>query len=198
MRPRAISHLRILGGDARGRALEIPPGGAARPPLVLIRKSLFDRIGDLTGGRVLDLCAGSGCLGIEALSRGAALARFVEADRAICEVIRRNLARAGVAARGEVVPARIEDPPAVPRSGVSWDEVFFDPPFAWCGSTEGRKIISDALLRTAEEGVLAAGGRVWLRVERRSDLRPEIPGLLLCDERAYGDSLVLQYEGGAA
>lgn len=190
--------LRILGGSARGRTLEVPGGKDVRPPLARIRKSLFDRIGDLAGARVLDLCAGSGCLGIEALSRGAAHARFVEASRAACDTIRRNLSGAGVESGGGVVHARVEDPQAIPRGEASWDEVLFDPPFAWCGSTEGRTIISEALQRVAQVGVLAAEGRVWLRVERRSGLRPEVPGLVLGDERSYGDSLVLRYERGAA
>ncbi|MBI4230444.1 MAG: hypothetical protein HY608_06375 [Planctomycetes bacterium] len=106
--------------------------------------------------------------------------------------------RGGRGIGGGVVHARVEDPQAIPRGEASWDEVLFDPPFAWCGSTEGRTIISEALQRVAQVGVLAAEGRVWLRVERRSGLRPEVPGLVLGDERSYGDSLVLRYERGAA
>ncbi len=83
---------RITGGEWRGRRLEVAPG--IRPTTELARKAAFDMLGDaIRGARVLDACAGSGAYGLEALSRGAAHATFVEADRKVAEILRGNVER---------------------------------------------------------------------------------------------------------
>jgi 16S rRNA (guanine966-N2)-methyltransferase len=89
--------VRITGGEWRGRKLEVPEG--IRPTTELARKAAFDILGEaIRGARVLDACAGSGAYGLEALSRGAAHATFVEADRKVVEVLRGNVERLGAAA----------------------------------------------------------------------------------------------------
>ncbi|WP_199285558.1 RsmD family RNA methyltransferase, partial [Saccharomonospora iraqiensis] len=92
---------RIVAGRAGGRTLSVPPKGT-RPTSERVREALFnalDAAGDLRGARVLDLYAGSGALGLEALSRGAADALFVESDRAAVQVLRDNVARVGLGGR---------------------------------------------------------------------------------------------------
>lgn len=96
--------LRIIGGEHGGRRIRSPKGRATRPTRSAVREAWFNAIGSrVEGAAVLDLFAGSGALGIEALSRGAATARFVEWDAAACSVIRSNLSQLGLAERGSVV-----------------------------------------------------------------------------------------------
>lgn len=97
---------RVTAGSSRGRRLKTPPGRSTRPTTALVREALFNIIGDsIRGARVLDLFAGAGTLGIEALSRGAATATFVERDRACANIVAENLAATGFAQQGDVVSA---------------------------------------------------------------------------------------------
>jgi 16S rRNA (guanine966-N2)-methyltransferase len=97
---------RVTAGASRGRVLKTPPGRATRPTTSLVREALFNIIGDsIRGARVLDLFAGAGTLGIEALSRGAASATFVESDRACANIVAENLAATGFAQQGDVATA---------------------------------------------------------------------------------------------
>ena len=94
---------RVTAGTSRGRLLKTPPGRATRPTTSLVREALFNIIGDsIRGARVLDLFAGAGTLGVEALSRGAASATFVERDRACATIVAENLAATGFAPQGDV------------------------------------------------------------------------------------------------
>jgi 16S rRNA (guanine966-N2)-methyltransferase len=97
---------RVTAGTSRGRLLKTPPGRATRPTTALVREALFNIIGDsIRGARVLDLFAGAGTLGVEALSRGAASATFVERDRACATIVAENLAATGFAQQGDVANA---------------------------------------------------------------------------------------------
>ncbi|TME79224.1 MAG: RsmD family RNA methyltransferase [Chloroflexi bacterium] len=105
---------RVTAGASRGRVLKTPPGRATRPTTSLVREALFNIIGDsIRGARVLDLFAGAGTLGIEALSRGAASATFVERDRSCANIVAENLAATGFAPQGDVASADVllVDPP---------------------------------------------------------------------------------------
>jgi 16S rRNA (guanine966-N2)-methyltransferase len=94
---------RVTAGASRGRQLKTPPGRTTRPTTSLVREALFNIIGDsIRGARVLDLFAGAGTLGIEALSRGAASATFVERDRSCATIVAENLAATGFAQQGDV------------------------------------------------------------------------------------------------
>jgi 16S rRNA (guanine966-N2)-methyltransferase len=98
--------VRVIAGSARGRPLKAPPGSTTRPTSDRVREALFSALGGaVPGTAVLDLYAGSGALGIEALSRGAACAVLVERDRRAARTIAENLDRAGVADRATVVRA---------------------------------------------------------------------------------------------
>jgi 16S rRNA (guanine966-N2)-methyltransferase len=152
--------VRIIAGKWRGRPLEVPPGRATRPTADRVRETLFSmlasRIGSFGDLRVADLFAGSGALGFEALSRGAAHATFVESDRAAAAAIRRNAEKLGV--QIEVLSGSAL---ALPRSD-SFDLIFADPPYT-AGSG------SAAVQAVANAGWLAAGG--WMSVEtRRGDI----------------------------
>jgi len=99
---------RVTAGASRGRPLKTPRGRATRPTTALVREALFNIIGDsIRGARVLDLFAGAGTLGIEALSRGAKTATFVERDRACANIVAENLAATGFAQQGDVASADV-------------------------------------------------------------------------------------------
>jgi 16S rRNA (guanine966-N2)-methyltransferase len=129
---------RIVAGEAGGRRLVMPPGSGTRPTSDRVREALFasvlSDVGDLDGLAFLDLYAGSGAVGCEALSRGAARALFVESDQATSRVIRRNLRDLGLGSggRGEVAVKPVEKlaATALPTGSEPYDIVFADPPYA--------------------------------------------------------------------
>jgi 16S rRNA (guanine966-N2)-methyltransferase len=132
--------MRVVGGTARGRTLVAPAGRQTRPTADRVREAVFNALwsrGALDGARVVDLFAGSGALGIEALSRGAAHATFVDSDRAARAAIARNLDTCGFTDRAEVVAAPVERfldaPAAVDADESPFDLAFCDPPYAFDG-----------------------------------------------------------------
>jgi 16S rRNA (guanine(966)-N(2))-methyltransferase RsmD len=183
--------MRVTGGELAGRRFAAPRGSAVRPTADRVRESLFARLGALDDALVLDLYAGSGALGIEALSRGAAGAVFVDRSAACIATLRRNLEALGLADRAHV--HREDAAGAVRRlaaAGRRFHLVLADPPYA---SDEASRVL-DAV---AGAGVLAPGGAVVIEVSRRHAPGPR-PGLRLVDERRYGDTLVVRYEEGRA
>ena len=98
--------MRVVAGELRGRRLVAPSGDATRPTADRVREALFSILGDVSGARVLDLYAGSGALGIEALSRGAAAATFVDSSQEAVAAIRRNLSELGLEAVVQCLPRR--------------------------------------------------------------------------------------------
>ena len=155
---------RIIAGEARGRRLVVPAGNGTRPTADRAREGLFSSLlslTDLEGARVLDLYAGSGALGLEALSRGAASATFVESDARAAATIRRNAERLGATAQIRVLGGSAL---SLPRSD-PFDLVFADPPYASGSGT-------DAVAAIAKAEWLAPGG--WLSVEtsRTDDVEP--------------------------
>jgi 16S rRNA (guanine966-N2)-methyltransferase len=122
---------RIIAGVAGGRRLQVPRGGATRPTSDRVREALFSRLEyvvDLDGARVLDLYAGSGAVGLEALSRGAAAATLVEADPRALRTLRGNVAALGLDG-ARISAEKVERFAAGPSSGAN-DLVFLDPPYA--------------------------------------------------------------------
>ena len=169
--------MRIIAGEWRGRPIEAPAGLSTRPTADRVRETLFSmlasRLASFEGLRVADLFAGSGALGLEALSRGAASATFVDSNSSAAAAIRRNAERLGA---GERVRVLAGSALALPRSD-AFDLVFADPPYAAGSGTAVARAIGDA-------GWLAPGG--WLSIETsRSDTVD--PGELRLDgEREVG------------
>jgi 16S rRNA (guanine966-N2)-methyltransferase len=166
--------LRVSGGELAGRRLRAPRGARIRPTTERVREALFSILGDLDGLRVLDLFCGTGALGIEALSRGAASATLVDSD---ARVARRNVAELGLGDRAEVVRAdALRYLRRAPAMG--FDLVLCDPPYR----------LADRLgpdLEPLIERALDQGGRVV--VESSSDSPLEL-GLPLVTARRYGDT----------
>jgi 16S rRNA (guanine966-N2)-methyltransferase len=155
--------MRIIAGKWRGRPLEAPPGSATRPTADRVRETLFSmllsRLGSLDDLSVADLFAGSGALGLEALSRGAAHATFVEKDPAAAAIIRRNAAKLGAG-----VEVLTSSALALPR-GRSFNLILADPPYA---PGAGNAVIGAV---SASEWLVAGG---WMSVEtsRNDEIDP--------------------------
>lgn len=155
--------MRIVAGKWRGRVIEAPPGQATRPTADRVRETLFSmlasRLGSFEDLRVADLFAGSGALGFEAISRGAASATFVESDAKAAAVIRRNAEQLG--ATGQVLGSSAL---ALPRSQ-PFDLIFADPPYAAGAGT--------AVLQAVESaGWLASGGWISIETSRADEVDP--------------------------
>ena len=128
--------MRVVAGSARGRPLVAPPGDRTRPTTDRTREAIFNALwsrGALDAAAVVDLFAGSGALGIEALSRGAAHVTFVDDDRAALRAVRRNLDACGLGDRATVVAARVERWLAGLMPGTRFDLAFCDPPYVYDG-----------------------------------------------------------------
>jgi 16S rRNA (guanine966-N2)-methyltransferase len=177
--------LRVVAGTARGRRL-VAPKSDARPTADRAKEALFTALGAdrFTGAIVLDLYAGSGALGIEALSRGAASAVFVDRDRRAEDAIRTNLAHTGFAEQARVTRASAtaflrRQPPDRP-----FDVVFVDPPYDL--DAHALTAVLDTL---GAPGLLAPGAIVV--VETRRDAPPRLPtGWGVQWQRTYGDTLL--------
>ncbi|MBD3177311.1 MAG: 16S rRNA (guanine(966)-N(2))-methyltransferase RsmD [Armatimonadia bacterium] len=180
--------LRVVGGHHRGRRLVAPPGADTRPTSDRAREAIFNILGPLEGLRVLDLCAGSGAMGIEALSRGAAWADLVDRSGRACAVIRRNLEELALARSAQVhraeASAWLRDRPAVEPYHV----VIADPPYA----SDALEEIVAAL--AGRDDLVAEDGRLVL--EAGGEDMPEPPlNLYVCARRRkYGRAHVGIFE----
>jgi 16S rRNA (guanine966-N2)-methyltransferase len=159
-----------------------------RPTSDRVRVALFALLGDLGGAQVLDLFAGSGALGIEALSRGATNAVFVERSGSVAAVLRANLDALGLADRAQVIRADV--PAALRRLAAEHppvDLALLDPPYAEPDT------LARALRALATSGILAPRATVMVEAARRAP-PPPVEGLVAVDERRYGDTVLHRYE----
>jgi 16S rRNA (guanine(966)-N(2))-methyltransferase RsmD len=188
--PMATGHKkpRIIAGEAGGRRLAVPPGDGVRPTSDRVKESVFSALGPgrLVGARVLDLYAGSGALGLEALSRGAAAALLVERDAAAARAIRANIVSLGFEERATLRVATVAAVLGGPGPAATFDLVLLDPPYDTPASeVEGALRLLGAEAWTASDATVV--------VERAAGSPPvEWPeGWGSTWERCYGDTLVL-------
>jgi 16S rRNA (guanine966-N2)-methyltransferase len=173
--------MRIIAGEKRGARIATPPGLATRPTGDRVREAAFNLIGPVDGASVLDLFAGSGALGLEALSRGASSATFVESDRAACGVISENLAKLRLTGARVVCADAVWTLRQEPRT---YDLVLCDPPYEQWEALEPK--LAEPLVR-----VLAPAG--LLVVETGARTTPELP-LALRTSRRYGSARLTLFE----
>lgn len=174
--------MRVIAGELKGRKLKSPKGLGTRPMLDRVREALFSILGDIEGAAVLDLYAGTGSLGIEALSRGASKAVFVDSGR--YATVAANIEMLGLAARAQFIR---QDALACLRRqdevGARWNLIFLDPPYRDAAT------VAEAVTPYLE-AALEPGGRVVWHCQRRS---PVPLGLELITERHYGNSTIGVY-----
>lgn len=177
--------MRVIGGELGGRKLLTREGIGTRPPLEAVRQAVFNMVGNrLEGSRVLDLFAGSGSMGIEALSRGAEHTTFVEGNRAAYGCLQKNLASLELKEKSKTLCARI---PAClsSLSPEPFDLILSDPPF----DDLQRGMFLD--LETKVLPHLRPGGLYMVRVPERCPSLPPDLNYKLIKERRYGISVVL-------
>jgi 16S rRNA (guanine966-N2)-methyltransferase len=177
--------VRIIGGSLGGRVLRAPRGAATRPTSEKVREAVFAIVGPVDGDRVLDLFAGSGALGIEALSRGAAHATFVDSARPAVQAIRDNLRGLGLDGRATVVPADAVATAARHQPPAPWRVVFIDPPYRSGLATRA------ALALPSER--LADDAMIVIEHDRHGAPPETMGSLIRTDQRRYGDTLVSFY-----
>jgi 16S rRNA (guanine966-N2)-methyltransferase len=165
--------MRIIAGSHRGHRIAAPKGRETRPTSDRVRESAFNLIGPVDGAEVLDLFAGSGALGLEALSRGAARATFVESSREACRVIAANLDKLGLRATVLCQDAAR----AVAQERATYDLVLCDPPYGFAATA-----LAAGLARLVREDGLV----VWESSSREP--APEVPGLAERTSRTYGSA----------
>jgi 16S rRNA (guanine966-N2)-methyltransferase len=171
--------MRIIAGSHRGHRIAAPAGRETRPTSDRVRENAFNLIGPIDGADVLDLFAGSGALGLEALSRGAGSATFVESGREACRTINANLDKLGL--RGTVLCQDVAR--LLQRERRRYDLVLCDPPYDY---EHGR--IAAHLVGALDEGgllVYESSGR---------DEPPDVPGLAVRTSRKYGSARLTLYE----
>lgn len=177
--------MRIIGGEFKRRELAAPKGQQTRPTSSKLRETLFNICQmEIEGADFLDLCAGSGAIGFEALSRGAASATFVENQREACLAIEKNIHLLKVEDR--VIKAFGEVLKVVKRLKKDYNLIYIDPPY--------KTGLSIVLLEAVEtEGLLRLGGRLFIEEAHDVQLPRQVGRLCLVDSRKVGKSLLWQY-----
>ena len=177
--------MRVITGKARGVTLKTPEGLQTRPTSDRVKEALFSIINfDIPGSRVLDLFGGTGQLGIEALSRGAASATFVDAGEPACRLIRENLKRTKLEADGKVI--RSDYLAYLNRCREQYDIIFLDPPYA-------EVFLENALKRIAEIDILQSGGIIVAERPLGKELTWELDGFTRSKDYKYGNTLLTIY-----
>jgi 16S rRNA (guanine966-N2)-methyltransferase len=180
--------MRVIAGEYKGRKLKSPPSMQVRPTSDRLRETLFNVLAPrISGARFLDLCAGSGAVGIEALSRGASFVTFVDRSRKMCGLVEANLDLCRVPEdQTEVVNTTAEDfLKQSDRSDVAWDIIFFDPPYA--------HDYVDVLKVIAEHDRLTTDGLLIAEHHHKRELPTMIGGLTRTRVLKQGDSALTFY-----
>jgi len=180
--------MRVTGGSARGTRLRSSRRRGLRPTPAVVREALFNRLApEIEGAAFLDLFAGTGCVGIEALSRGARQAVFVEKARDLCRLVDENLRLARAEDRGAVIRHPVSTAIRTLRSrGALFDIIFLDPPYE-------AGIAPDVVKEVGEARLLAKEGVLVVEHAAREEMPCRAGELALTARRRYGDTLLSFY-----
>ena len=177
--------MRVISGKARGVVLKTPEGMQTRPTADRVKEALFSILQfDLPGTKVLDLFGGTGQLGIEAISRGAKSAVFVDAAEAPCKLIKENLRRAKMENEGRVV--RSDYLQYLSQCKETFDIIFLDPPYA-------EVFLENAIKKISEIDILQSGGIIVAERPVEKVLNLEIDGFSRSKDYKYGKTLITLY-----
>ena len=177
--------MRVITGSARGVQLKTPDGLVTRPTTDRVKEAMFSIIHfDISGAAVLDLFGGTGQLGIEALSRGAKSAVFVDAGEPACRLIKENLKRTKLEGQGRVVRSDYLD--FLSRTREQFDIILLDPPYA-------EVFLENALKRITEIDILRSGGIIMAERPLGKELPWEFPGYERSKDYKYGKTLLTIY-----
>jgi 16S rRNA (guanine966-N2)-methyltransferase len=177
--------MRIIGGESRGRVIRLPGGCRIRPTTDRVKGALFNILGSIEGKSLLDLYAGCGNVGLEALSRGARASVFVEKDLRLIGSIRENLRLLGFEGRAEVIAADAEEGiKGLNKRGACFDLLFADPPYE-------KGFIANVVTYLDKAELLAENGIIILQHSLREPLEQSVTeALSVSDQRRYGDTLL--------
>lgn len=182
MSGRTPGKVRIVAGSRRGRRLRVPPGEATRPTSEKVREAIFDVLGPVAGLRVLDLFAGTGAMGLEALSRGARSCVFVEGDPAVAGVLRENIAALEYDADCRVINAGyVRALGALAQGEPGFDLLFVDPPYRMLAEVE-------AMVTPLMSSLLSVDGVAVVEGDRATRVTL---GQHPVFDRTYGDTRVV-------
>lgn len=187
--------LRIIAGTAGGLRLACPKSEKIRPTTDRVREAVFNILADrVAGARVLDLFAGTGAFGIEALSRGAREAVLVERSRVFATAIAENLEHTHLADRARLITADAFAFPGALPAGEPFDIIFLDPPYRMSMTCEPGSRLADLAKNITSHRALAPGGIVLLEHSSGADLPDRFGRATLSDRRRYGATAVSFYE----
>lgn len=176
--------LRVIAGTARGRRLKVPAGRVTRPTAERVREALFNII-EVAGKSFLDVFAGSGAVGIEALSRGAGQATFIEKHPRALKALQENLASTGLGDRAEVMAMDVfRALPKLTSAGRRFDFIFMDPPYE-------QGLVAKVLPWFVR--LLTGEGCIIVETASR-EVAPVVEGVTLKDSRRYGDAVLHFYQ----
>jgi 16S rRNA (guanine966-N2)-methyltransferase len=178
--------MRIIGGEAGGRTIISPKGSKVRPTPEMVREALFNILKSLNGTIFLDLFAGTGSVGLEALSRGAERVVFIEKNTKLAYQIVRTVNELGYSARADVLAMDIKQGISrLSKSHEKFDIAFADPPYE-------RDMISKIVQYCQDNELMADGGLIVLQHSRRESLclLPQHDAITLMQERRYGDTMI--------
>lgn len=178
--------MRIIGGEYKSRSIAMPKGVEIRPTQDKVREALFNILGDITGKRVLELFAGSGAFGIEAISRGAKSATFVDNNFRCVQTIKSNLISLGVSdSQYNVIRAdALKFPAKLSQSCEKYDIIFLDPPYH-------RDMAKKCLININRYDIVTPVGLAIVEYFKKDALEvAELERLVFVDERRYGDTVI--------
>ena len=177
--------MRIISGISKGRRLATPKSQAIRPTSDRVKESIFNILGNLVDGKaVLDLFAGTGSLGIEALSRGAHKALFVEKGRQALRLIEKNLSQLGMNGRSEILPTSVSRAIGILKQrGESFDLILMDPPYE-------KGLIQETLVKLYSHRIYHKDSILVVEHDRREPLPEVVEGWILTRQRKIGNTMI--------
>jgi len=178
--------MRVVGGIKKGKTLASFKYPSIKPTKDSVREAIFNVLGqDLSGKKVLDLFAGTGAMGIEALSRGASLCAFVDNNQGAVEVIKKNIGLCGFDNTAKVFKKDVKDSIRyLKKEGAMFNVIFIDAPYA------DISLAYDTLKDISGSGLLGPGGTIVCEASKRFPLKEAMGGLAIEKEKRYGDTLV--------